>query len=181
MMRHSRFSALSRVKKLLKNDRLTHASGHGEVSLQLLEAMNSHQQGWVGRVLQALLSAFSQPASSFAAAEHLEEAAALLIAWASDVRHEAEKANTIPISGSEILVRLPNHFPTFEAIVEGEDRVYVPLLDQTYPIADILVLPRPSPSKRRDAFVGSKSSGPLHQSLEKHINRLHDLRFGLKP
>ena len=179
-MRHSRFSALSSVKKLLKNDRLTHASGNGEISMRLLEEMRTHQEGWIGRVLQALLNAFAQPASSFAAAEHLEEAAALLIAWASDVRHEAEKANSIPMTGSEILVRLPNHFPTFEAIVEGEDRAYVPLLDKTFPITDILVLPRPSPSKRREPSVGSKQNSVWHQSLEKHIHRLHDLRFGFK-
>ena len=36
------------------------------------------------------------------------------------------------ISGSEIWSDCPIT-PTFEAIVEGEDRVYVPLLDQTYP------------------------------------------------
>ena len=179
-MRHARSAALSRIKKLLKKERLMQATGSGEISMVMLEEMSQHDQGWVGRVFQSLLMAFSQPASSYAAAEYLEQAAAQLIAWSTEIRHAASKSNTIPTAGSEVLVRLPNHFPSFEAIVEGEDRVYVPLLDKTFPISDILILPRPAPSVRHRKSDSDAETSGMRQSLEQHIHRFHDLRFSTK-
>lgn len=174
-MRHSRSATLSRIKKLLKKERLMQANGAGEISMAMLEEMSQHDQGWVGRVFQSLLLAFSQPASSYAAAEYLEQAAAQLIAWSTEIRHAAAQSNTIPLPGSEVLVRLPNHFPSFEAIVEGEDRVYVPLLDKTFPISDVLVLPRTVSSFQPK--TGVQENTELRKSLEQHIHRLHDLGF----
>ena len=181
-MRHARSAVLSRIKKLLTKERLMQASSNGEISVEMLEELSQHTSGWVGRISQSLLMAFSQPPTSYAAAEYLEQAAAQLISWATEIRESAAHSAVAPAPGSVVMVRLPNHFPTFEAIIEGEDRAYVPLLDQSYPITDILIVPKTvkvSPSKT-SARLGLSANTGMKQTLEKKVHQLHALRFSPK-
>lgn len=174
-MMHAQKTVFLHVQKLLSNGRLMQAKSNGEVSARLLEEMSSHKSGWTGRIIQSLSMAFSQPKQSISAAEYLEQTAAQLIAWASEIRVNAIRSPE-PIEGSVVQVRLPDNYPIFEAIVKADARVYVPVMDKTYCISEILILPQ----QALPVLHPSQPSKNVKVSLKQHVDGLHERLYSFK-
>ena len=58
----------------------------GEIDFFLLSLLEQKRDGWIGKLLSALMDAFAEDQQTGDTAIKLEEAAGILIAWAANIR-----------------------------------------------------------------------------------------------
>jgi hypothetical protein len=134
--------SIDAVVRKLREERYRPMTEDGEVSLPLLGCMLDTEEGWVGQVMQNLHGAFGDTSPDDTASK-LEDTAAILIAWAADIRRRSKPAFRIPSPGEPLLVRIPGHRPSFMAEALEGGQAWVEALDRSFPIGDLVLLPMP--------------------------------------
>ena len=136
---------LSKIRKIDDN---------GEVDFRLLAMLAESRDGWLGRVMNALYSAFAEDSETGKPEEFLVEASAVLAAWATDVkqRKNGNQSQQTKV-GATVLVRLPDHHSRYLGVVTSKNQIWVEILNKHYPVEDVRILSK-----------SIKPSPPMHYS-----------------
>ena len=134
--------SIDSVVRRLREGRYERMAEDGEISLPLLGCMLDTEEGWVGQLMQHLHEAFGDNSAEKTALK-LEDAAAILIAWASDIRKRTSSFGTEVAVGEQVLVRVPGHRPAFFADVTAPGEARVSALDRVFPLTELVLLPMP--------------------------------------
>ena len=135
---------LENVKNLLDQQEIL-PSEDGEIDFHLLSTLEGLNKGKIGLVAQGLLRVFSENTDSGKPEDRLEELAAILLLWSSQLRLEKQKlSNSVGVNarvGAKVQVRLPDHFPLFIGEVNKEGEIFIPVLQKSYHLDDVQIIP----------------------------------------
>ena len=150
---------LSKIRKM---------DADGEVDFRLLSMLAESREGWLGQVLNSLYSAFAEDSETGKAVSFLEEAAAILIAWAADVKHrDASRPSTQSNQvGASVLVRLPDHHSRYLGVVTTNNQIWVEILNKHYAIEEVRILSKsvkPTPQQQ----ISESLQDAIREQLEK--------------
>jgi|GEM_PF-5321069 len=161
---------LENVKKKLKLQKSL-PQEDGEIDFAFLSSLERLESGKLSIFRNKLMAVFSEDPVSGDPASALEDLAAMLLNWAANIRAEKQRlkreTTTTYQIGQKIRVRLPDHFPLFIAEMYSEEEVYIPVLDKTYGISDVRIVPEHNPSfaPKADAIVMQEEVQKRLQSL----------------
>ena len=141
----------------------------GEVDFRLLSMFAESREGWLGQVLNTLYLAFAEDRETGDAVSFLEEAAAILIAWAGDVKRKkvSKVSNNSNQVGASVLVRLPDHHSRYLGVVTTNNQIWVEILNKHYPLEEVRILSKSVKSTPQIHFSQS-----LQDTLREQIQKI---------
>ena len=166
-MNRQQKEALDNVRRIMEKRASYRVEGDGEISPDLLEQLSSNQGGWLGKVAQSFVEALGSNPEAQDSSALLEETAAVLLSWAADLRWRKTRAVAVPVSGSAVLVRVPEHYPRFLGRISDDGRVEVPVLGKTYDLEEVQILPR-----RIEQKTPATASPEFQKTIKEELDRL---------
>ena len=147
-------------------------SSDGEIDFQFLSILNESREGWLGYVTQKLSAAFAEDVQNGNPVGALEDAAAAIVAWASDIQSRSNQKNR-PKKGAELMIRVPNHRSRFLAVMGDNGEVWVEFLNRSYSIDEVQILPSQQPIPKREPTSPTlqKTLQSTMQTLEQRIQQ----------
>ena len=112
------------------------------------------------------MAVFAEDPESGDPADALEDLAVMLLSWAASIRAENQKLKRDHVFqiGQKIRVRLPDHFPLFIAEIVSPEEVYVPVLDKSYPMTEIRIVPENTSPR-----ISNPDAVVMQEELEKRL------------
>jgi len=156
---------LENIKKKLKIQKSL-PEEDGEIDFAFLSNIERLENGKLSIFRDKLLAVFAEDPASGDPASALEDLAVMLLRWAADIRAEKQRLQKRQVFqvGQKIQVRLPDHFPLFIAEILSPTEVHIPVLDKSYPISEVRIIPEHSSPR-----INNTEAVVMQEELQKRL------------
>ena len=161
---------IENVKKILQT-RSSLPIEDGEIDFHFLSQLEGLKKGKIALISRYLMQFFEQDREHGDPADVLENLAAILMQWASQLRAEKQRAMSKEQQayevGTRLLVRLPDHFPLYIGVVLENDSIWIELLQREYGLDKVQVQ-----SLLEAPIQKNKASSSLQNSIDDSLGAI---------